>query len=46
MEFVRVDLDNLFTDAGIDRSRYDAAVRFEDPLTRYDSLSGYLFNIW
>lgn len=25
--------------------KFDDRVEFEDPITRYDSLSGYLFNI-
>ena len=30
---------------GIDRNLYEANVSFEDPLTKYDSIEGYLFNI-
>jgi hypothetical protein len=43
--FLAEDLTHLFDDRGIDASRYEAKMAFEDPLTRYDTLSGYLFNI-
>ena len=39
------DLPHLFDEQGIDRGMYSESVRFEDPITRYDSLDGYLFNI-
>ena len=39
------DLTHLFDDRGIDRSLYEPTVRFEDPLTKYDDIEGYLFNI-
>ncbi|XP_078432326.1 SOUL heme-binding family protein [Wolffia australiana] len=47
-EFVRFlydDLPHLFDDQGIDPSRYDDKVEFRDPITRHDSIQGYLFNI-
>eukprot|EP00238_Polyblepharides_amylifera_P011009 CAMPEP_0196594834 /NCGR_PEP_ID=MMETSP1081-20130531/79407_1 /TAXON_ID=36882 /ORGANISM="Pyramimonas amylifera, Strain CCMP720" /LENGTH=377 /DNA_ID=CAMNT_0041919205 /DNA_START=206 /DNA_END=1339 /DNA_ORIENTATION=- len=44
-EFLKEDLQHLFDDQGIDVSKYDEKVTFEDPLTRYDSIQGYLFNI-
>eukprot|EP00887_Chlorella_sp_A99_P001320 scaffold14.g1320.t1 len=43
--FLRLDLPHLFDEQGIDASRYDAAVEFVDPITKYSSLQGYLFNI-
>ncbi|GLC36581.1 hypothetical protein PLESTF_001275600 [Pleodorina starrii] len=45
MAFLREDLKHLFDDQGIDASAYEAVVDFRDPITRYSSLSGYLFNI-
>lgn len=45
MEFLRGDLDHLFDDQGIDQSAYDDKVRFEDPITKYSSVQGYVFNI-
>ena len=39
------DLPHLFDDVGIDRGMYSEEVQFEDPITRYSSLDGYLFNI-
>ncbi|GLI62228.1 hypothetical protein VaNZ11_004825 [Volvox africanus] len=45
MRFLREDLTHLFDDQGIDASAYEAVVDFRDPITRYSSLSGYLFNI-
>ncbi|KAF8648145.1 hypothetical protein HU200_064998 [Digitaria exilis] len=44
-EFLRADLPHLFDDVGIDRSAYDDSVRFRDPITRHDTIDGYLFNI-
>jgi hypothetical protein len=44
-EFLRRDLLELFTDRGIDRSAYGDKVEFLDPITRYSTLSAYLFNI-
>jgi len=45
IEFLKDDLNNLFNDKGIDQSRYGEVVDFEDPITKYNSLDGYLFNI-
>ncbi|PNW83042.1 hypothetical protein CHLRE_06g304400v5 [Chlamydomonas reinhardtii] len=45
MEFLREDLAHLFDDQGIDPTAYEEVVDFRDPITRYDSLGGYLFNI-
>lgn len=43
--FLRRDLVHLFDEQGIDKSMYDPKVEFRDPITNYDSLEGYLFNI-
>jgi hypothetical protein len=43
--FLEADLQHLFDDTGIDVSRYEASMQFEDPLTLHTSLEGYLFNI-
>ena len=45
IEFLKEDLQHLFDDQGIDRSKYEENVVFEDPITRHTSLQGYLFNI-
>ena len=45
VEFLQRDLRHLFDDRGIDTSRYDADVEFEDPLSRYSTLEWYLRNI-
>lgn len=45
-EFLRGDLPHLFDERGIDRTRYDRRVRFRDPITKHDTVEGYLFNIW
>ena len=39
------DLTHLFDETGIDRELYESDVSFEDPLTKYDNIDGYLFNI-
>ena len=38
--FLKADLPHLFDDRGIDRSRYNPQMSFEDPLTQYSSLDG------
>ncbi|KAJ7956629.1 SOUL heme-binding family protein [Quillaja saponaria] len=43
--FLYDDLPHLFDDQGIDRTAYDERVSFRDPITKHDTLSGYLFNI-
>ncbi|KAK2982130.1 hypothetical protein RJ640_029647 [Escallonia rubra] len=43
--FLYEDLPHLFDDQGIDPTAYDERVRFRDPITKHDSISGYLFNI-
>ncbi|KAK9947633.1 hypothetical protein M0R45_003248 [Rubus argutus] len=43
--FLYEDLVHLFDDQGIDRTAYDERVTFRDPITKHDSISGYLLNI-
>ena len=38
-------MPHLFDEVGIDTSRYADNVEFVDPITKYDNISGYLFNI-
>ncbi|XP_058112374.1 uncharacterized protein LOC131255628 [Magnolia sinica] len=45
VDFLYQDLPHLFDDQGIDRTMYDDRVRFRDPITKHDSIDGYLFNI-
>jgi len=45
VEFLKGDLQHLFDDQGIDASKYDPNVRFEDPITQYSDLNGYIRNI-
>lgn len=45
MAFLEQDLPHLFDEQGIDIRMYDKRVEFKDPITKYDSLEGYLFNI-
>ncbi|KAG0502364.1 hypothetical protein HPP92_002436 [Vanilla planifolia] len=45
VDFLNEDLPHLFDDQGIDRSMYEDRVRFRDPITRHDTIDGYLFNI-
>ncbi|KAL9224022.1 hypothetical protein vseg_000097 [Gypsophila vaccaria] len=45
VEFLYDDLTHLFDDQGIDRTAYDERVKFRDPITKHDTISGYLFNI-
>lgn len=45
VEFLYEDLPHLFDDQGIDRTAYDEEVKFRDPITKHDSIGGYLFNI-
>eukprot|EP00958_Prasinococcus_capsulatus_P027262 scaffold5337_cov411-Prasinococcus_capsulatus_cf.AAC.9 len=42
---VQGDLPHLFDDIGIDTSKYADSVEFVDPITKYESIGGYLFNI-
>ncbi|KAG0620713.1 hypothetical protein M758_4G237700 [Ceratodon purpureus] len=44
-QFLWKDLVHLFDEQGIDKSMYDDKVEFRDPITKYDSLNGYLINI-
>ncbi|KAH9604731.1 hypothetical protein KSS87_013689 [Heliosperma pusillum] len=43
--FLYEDLPHLFDDQGIDATAYDERVMFRDPITKHDTISGYLFNI-
>ncbi|KAL6974317.1 hypothetical protein U1Q18_028498 [Sarracenia purpurea var. burkii] len=43
--FLYEDLPHTFDDQGIDRTAYDERVKFRDPITKYDTISGYLFYI-
>ncbi|CAN8265816.1 unnamed protein product [Cochlearia groenlandica] len=43
--FLYEDLPHLFDDQGIDRTAYDERVKFRDPITKHDTIKGYLFNI-
>ncbi|KAL8488454.1 hypothetical protein ACS0TY_024649 [Phlomoides rotata] len=45
VDFLYEDLRHLFDDQGIDGTAYDERVKFTDPITKHDSISGYLFNI-
>ncbi|KAJ3673369.1 hypothetical protein LUZ60_006743 [Juncus effusus] len=45
VEFLYEDLPHLFDEQGIDKSMYDDKVRFRDPITKHDTIDGYLLNI-
>ncbi|XVE70389.1 hypothetical protein DITRI_Ditri10aG0068800 [Diplodiscus trichospermus] len=45
VSFLYDDLPHLFDDQGIDRTAYDKQVKFRDPITKHNTISGYLFNI-
>ncbi|KAJ4789225.1 SOUL heme-binding family protein [Rhynchospora pubera] len=45
VDFLYDDLPHLFDEQGIDRSMYDERVQFRDPITKHDTIDGYLFNI-
>ncbi|KAM3216186.1 hypothetical protein T459_24151 [Capsicum annuum] len=45
VEFLYEDLPHLFDDQGIDCMAYDDYVKFRDPITKHDTIDGYLFNI-
>uniref|UniRef100_A0A7N0ZT63 SOUL heme-binding protein n=2 Tax=Kalanchoe fedtschenkoi TaxID=63787 RepID=A0A7N0ZT63_KALFE len=45
VQFLYEDLPHLFDDQGIDRTAYDELVKFRDPITKHDSIDGYLLNI-
>lgn len=38
--FLWKDLEHLFDDQGIDSSRYEEAVNFSDPISKFSSLRG------
>eukprot|EP00249_Psilotum_nudum_P001516 c14009_g1_i2 orf=610-1887(-) len=45
LAFLEDDLVHLFDETGIDKRRYERNVEFRDPITRHNTLDGYLFNI-
>ncbi|CAK9154445.1 unnamed protein product [Ilex paraguariensis] len=45
VDFLYDDFPHIFNDQGTDRTAYDERVTFLDPITKFDSISGYLFNI-
>ncbi|WCJ29708.1 SOUL heme-binding family protein [Euphorbia peplus] len=45
VHFLYDDLPHLFDDQGIDTTAYDERVKFRDPITKHDTISGYIFNI-
>lgn len=45
VDFLYKYLPHMFDDQGIDRTTYDEHVKFRDPITKHESLSGYMFNI-
>nr|APU54672.1 SOUL heme-binding protein [Crocus sativus] len=45
VDFLYEDLPHLFDDQGIDPTMYDDRVVFRDPITKHDTIAGYLFNI-
>eukprot|EP00262_Sarcandra_glabra_P015723 TRINITY_DN490_c1_g1_i2.p1 TRINITY_DN490_c1_g1~~TRINITY_DN490_c1_g1_i2.p1 ORF type:complete len:260 (-),score=22.64 TRINITY_DN490_c1_g1_i2:572-1351(-) len=45
VDFLYKDLPHLFDEQGIDRTMYDERVKFRDPITKHDTIGGYLFNI-
>ncbi|KAL3535808.1 hypothetical protein ACH5RR_004269 [Cinchona calisaya] len=45
VDFLYEDLPHLFDEQGIDKTAYDERVKFRDPITKHDTVSGYLFNI-
>lgn len=45
VEFLKEDLEHLFDDQGIDVTKYDDVVQFEDPITKHTTIQGYIKNI-
>ncbi|KAI5074360.1 hypothetical protein GOP47_0010321 [Adiantum capillus-veneris] len=45
INFLEEDLPHLFDERGITKEQYETQVDFRDPITRYSSVDGYLFNI-
>lgn len=39
------NFQHMFDDQGIDSTVYDERIMFRDPITKYDTLTGYIFNI-
>lgn len=45
VDFLYEDLPHLFDDQGIDRTAYGERVKYRDPITKHETITGYLFNI-
>lgn len=45
VDFLYDDLPRVFDDQGIHTKLYDKKLKFRDPITKHDSIGGYLFNI-
>eukprot|EP01026_Neomeris_dumetosa_P048136 TRINITY_DN4154_c0_g1_i2.p1 TRINITY_DN4154_c0_g1~~TRINITY_DN4154_c0_g1_i2.p1 ORF type:complete len:390 (+),score=32.42 TRINITY_DN4154_c0_g1_i2:97-1266(+) len=45
MAKLKADQVHLFDDVGIDPTLYEDVVDFRDPVTKYDNIQGYIFNI-
>lgn len=45
IDFLKEDLPHLFDERGITKEQYEPRVDFRDPITRYSSVDGYVFNI-
>ena len=39
------DSVHMFDDQGIDWTAYDERLKYRDPITKHDSITGYLLNI-
>ncbi|KAI3906289.1 hypothetical protein MKW92_004052 [Papaver armeniacum] len=46
VDFLHEDIPHVFDDQGIDHTMYDENLRFRDPITKYDSIYGYLAYIF
>lgn len=46
VDFLYEDIPHVFDDQGIDHTMYDENLRFRDPITKYDSIYGYLAYIF
>ncbi|MCL7032282.1 hypothetical protein MKW94_014154 [Papaver nudicaule] len=46
VDFLYEDIPHVFDDQGIDHTMYDTRLRFRDPITKYDSIYGYLAYIF
>ncbi|KAL2249501.1 UNVERIFIED_CONTAM: hypothetical protein Sindi_2423800 [Sesamum indicum] len=45
VDFLYEDLPHVFDDQGIDGMAYDEHIKYSDPITKHDSISGYVSNI-